>query len=88
MRYSKYPHTFAALRNQLPSINSVRPSHGGALAAINTVRHQVGLPPLDIDELVLATLGRIEDKLNAQGTEERTETGNEHEEVPAQEDQH
>jgi len=66
----------------LPSIAQVRPSHGGALTVINTVRKEVGLPPIDIDELILATLGRIEDKLDGtqkEGPNAGTESGNEQE---------
>jgi hypothetical protein len=63
MQYSDYPHTLAALKRHLPSISDIRASHGGAIAAVNSVRNEVGLPPINIDELVLATLGRIEDKL-------------------------
>ena len=64
MQYSDYPHTLAAIKRHLPSIEGIRPSHGGAMAVINTVRAESGLSPLDIDELVLATLGRIEDTLD------------------------
>ena len=63
MKYSDYPHTLALLKKQLPSITQIRPSHGAALAVINTVRTEVDLPAIDIDELIMATLGRIEDKI-------------------------
>ena len=77
MQYSDYPHTFAALRRHLPQIAAIAPSHRGALVAINTVRKEAGLSPLDIDELILGTLGRIEDKFNATQNEVRPETGSE-----------
>lgn len=70
MRYQDYPHTFAALRRHLPSIDKIKPSHGGALAVINTVRNEVGLDPLNLDDLVIATLGRIESQLSTEKTDE------------------
>jgi len=34
------------------------------MAALNKVRLEVGIQAIDIDDLILSTLGRVEDKLN------------------------
>ena len=80
MKITDYPHTLAALQKHLRGAEKVRPSHGGFIRALNKVREEVGIQPIDIDELVLATLGRVEDKINEKaqvGTEARPENGNE-----------
>ena len=71
MKITDYPKTLELLQKEIRSIASIRPSHGGFMAALNKVRIGQGLNAIDLDELVLATLSRVEDKLDATQNEVR-----------------
>ena len=77
MKLADYPCTLEALRQEYRQIEALTPTHRGFIDALNKVRVKAGLAPINLDELVIATLGRVEDKLNATQNEIRSEAGSE-----------
>ncbi len=77
MKITDYPKTLELLRKEVRAIASIKPSHGGFMSALNKVRASQGLNAIDINELVLATLSRVEDKLDAKQDEDRAEARSE-----------
>lgn len=76
---SDYPNSLKALKAIQPQIESLDLGHRGAIAAINQVRANHQLPELSVHDLILATIPRLEDKINAQVSEARSESQDEQE---------
>ena len=74
LKLTDYPNTALLIEKYLKQAERIRPSHKGFIAALNKVRVDVGIQPIDINELILATLGRVEDKINATQDQVRPET--------------
>lgn len=90
MKITDYPKTLAAISKHLRGAENITPSHGGFIRALNVVRQEVGIQPIDINELVLATLGRVEDRIDEEA-QVRAEAGSEssnEQEVQTQETTH
>ena len=74
-----YPKALAALKAVQPQIESINIGHRGAISALNVVRQKAGLPVLSVNDLIMATIPRLEDKLNETQASARPESEDEQE---------
>jgi hypothetical protein len=72
MSIKDFPKTHRALKAKQKQIDLIPLDSTAALIAINKVRADLSLNPISTAELVLATLPRLEDKLNEE-SEVRTQ---------------
>lgn len=61
-----FPRTLAELKTVEPLIEKLPMDHRGAIAAVNKIRVKYGLNPLNVADMITATLARVEEKINAE----------------------
>jgi hypothetical protein len=74
MNLEDYPETAKAMRSKFYTFDTIPPKKDGFIEVLNKVRADLDLQPIDLNELVIATLGRVEDRLNEKA-QVRTEEG-------------
>ena len=74
-----FPKSLAALKAIQPQIQAIGMDHRGAISALNVVRQKAGLPVLSVNDLIMATIPRLEDKLNETQASARPESEDEQE---------
>lgn len=65
MTLSDYPLTMKALKGVQPQMELIRLDSQAGINALNEVRNNAFLPTITVEELLLATMGRLEKQLES-----------------------
>lgn len=64
MNIIDYPKAHARLKAKYSQFDNIRVDSSYAITVINQVRVELGMGEINISDLIISTLGRIEDKIN------------------------